>query len=185
MSRRAQIAGLVAMLALTAPGMAQARAVTVWPVQWAQAQTASPPSAIPGAPPDAAPPVASPEVAIPRRPAPPSYYAQPLDRILPQIRSGRPGQFFDAEGPFPDAVGGWHYRIKWMTPEGRIVWLDADARTGHVLGPYRGYGHMVMPPSGLRYFPFAPGPRGMRGRFGGWRPGGWHPGGWRPGGRIR
>ena len=27
------------------------------------------------------------------------------------------------------------YRLKWMTPDGRIVWFDADARTGRVLGP--------------------------------------------------
>lgn len=120
-----------------------------------------------------------------RHPAPYGYGVRPLDRILPTIRSGRPGRFFDAEGPFPDAAGGWHYRIKWLTPEGRVIWLDADARSGKVLGPYRGYGGgAVMPPSGLRYYPFAPGPRGFRGRFGGWRPGGWR-GGWRPGGRRR
>lgn len=124
--------------------------------------------------------VDSPALAQGARVAPPAYTVQPLDRILPEIRSGRPGRFYDAEGPFPDTAGGWHYRIKWLTPEGRIVWLDTDARTGRVLGPYRGYSRMVMPPAGLRYYPFAPGPRGMRGRFGGWRPGGWHPGGrWR------
>jgi hypothetical protein len=172
MSRRAQFAGLMALLACIAPAAARAQSASIWPVQWEQAQMAPPP---PPAPMSVGPPVAE-----ARRPAAPNYYVQPLDRILPQIGNGRPGRFFDAEGPFPDAVGGWHYRIKWMTPEGRIVWLDADARTGHVLGPYRGYARMAMPPSGLRYFPLAPGPRGMRGRFGGWRPGGW-----RPGGRFR
>ena len=123
----------------------------------------------------------SPALAQAGRVAPTGYSVQRLDRILPGIRSGRPGRFYDAEGPFPDALGGWHYRIKWLTPEGRIVWLDTDARTGRVLGPYRGYSGMAMPPSGLRYYPFVPGPRGgMRGRFGGWRPGGWRPGGrWR------
>jgi hypothetical protein len=115
----------------------------------------------------------------PRRPLASPYAVQPLDRILPSIRNSRPGRFFDAEGPFPDSVGGWHYRIKWLTPEGRIVWLDADARTGKVLGPYRGYAGMTLPPAGLRYYPVMPGPGGYRGRFGGWR-GGWR-GGWAPG----
>lgn len=59
---------------------------------------------------------------------------QPLDRILPEIRRTHPGTFYDAEGPFPGADGGMHYRLKWMTPEGRIIWFDTDARTGRVLG---------------------------------------------------
>jgi hypothetical protein len=58
---------------------------------------------------------------------------QPLDRILPEIRHGHPGRFYDAEGPFADPFGGWHYRVKWLTPEGRVLWLDADARTGRVI----------------------------------------------------
>src|SRR4029077_20817 len=104
-------------------------------------------------------------------PAPPRYNilpgVQPLDRILPGIRSARPGRFFDAEGPYADAVGGWHYRIKWLTPEGRVVWLDADARTGRVIGPYRGYHPgFMMPPSGLRYYPYPGPPPRARGRFG-------------------
>jgi len=67
------------------------------------------------------------------------YYSnvQPLQQILPGIRRGYPGRFYDAEGPFPDGAGGLHYRIKWMTPEGRIIWLDTDARTGRVIGPAR------------------------------------------------
>jgi hypothetical protein len=59
---------------------------------------------------------------------------QPLDRILPQIRHGHPGTFYDAEGPYPDMAGNPHYHIKWMTPDGRVIWLDTDARTGRVLG---------------------------------------------------
>jgi hypothetical protein len=64
------------------------------------------------------------------------YYpgVQPLSGILPGIRNGYPGRFYDAEGPYPDAAGVLHYRIKWMTPEGRIIWLDTDARTGRVIG---------------------------------------------------
>jgi len=59
---------------------------------------------------------------------------QPLDRILPQIRNARPGTFYDAEGPFADPSGQLHYRIKWLTPGGQVIWLDTDARSGRVLG---------------------------------------------------
>ena len=61
-----------------------------------------------------------------------------FDRILPEIRRHTPGTFYDAEGPFLGQDGQARYRIKWMTPEGRIVWFDADAHTGRVLGrvPY-------------------------------------------------
>ena len=119
----------------------------------------------------------SPALAQPRHVVPYGYNVQPLDRILPGIRNGRPGRFYDAEGPYADPMGGWHYRLKWLTPDGRVQWLDTDARTGRVLGPYRGYGGMAMPPSGLRYYPYPGPPRGgfpggFRGRFGGWRPGG-------------
>lgn len=53
-----------------------------------------------------------------------------LDRILPEIRAAHPGRLSDAE-PWTDETGRTHYRIKWMTPEGRILYFDADARTGH------------------------------------------------------
>lgn len=52
-----------------------------------------------------------------------------LDRILPDIRAAHPGRLSDAE-PWIDDNGRTHYRIKWMTPEGRILYFDADARTG-------------------------------------------------------
>ncbi|HEX4160696.1 MAG TPA: hypothetical protein VHY79_19670 [Rhizomicrobium sp.] len=163
MLRRAYLAAVLALLAFASPAV---QAQSFPPTAGPQMQMQRPPAA-----------------ALPRHPAPPGYSIQPLDRILPTIRSARPGRFFDAEGPFPDTVGGWHYRVKWLTPEGRVVWLDADARTGRVIGPYRGYARMALPPAGLRYYPF-PGPRGP-GRFGGWRPGGWR-GGWEGrGGRHR
>ena len=58
-----------------------------------------------------------------------------LDRILPEIRRSVPGNFGgDAEGP--DAQG--RYRIKWVTPDGRVIWLEADARTGRILGQTNG-----------------------------------------------
>jgi len=55
-----------------------------------------------------------------------------LDQILPQIREQHPGTFSDADGPFMGPDGRPHYRIKWVTPEGRIQWFDADAQTGRV-----------------------------------------------------
>ncbi|HEU0161331.1 MAG TPA: hypothetical protein VFQ69_02915 [Rhizomicrobium sp.] len=84
---------------------------------------------------------------------------QPLDRILPGIRRQHPGTFYDAQ-PTYGPNGDPQYRLKWMTPEGRVIWFDADARSGRVLGqasprermqgrqpymgdPYdRGYGRM-------------------------------------------
>jgi hypothetical protein len=57
-----------------------------------------------------------------------------LDRILPGIRERHPGKFYDADGPYRGPDGQMRYRLKWMTPEGRIIWFDADARTGRVLG---------------------------------------------------
>jgi hypothetical protein len=163
MFRRISMAAVLALLAFASPAPGQVQFV-----QAANGPTAGAP--VPMGPPGVAPRYPAPHASV-----------QPLDRILPNIRSARPGRFYDADGPFPDPAGGWHYRIKWLTPEGRVVWLDADARTGRVIGPYRGYARMALPPAGLRYYPF-PGPRGP-GRFGGWRPGGWR-GGW-GGGRHR
>lgn len=58
-----------------------------------------------------------------------------LDRILPGIRERHPGKFYDAQGPYRGPDGRMRYRLKWMRPDGRVVWFDADARTGRVLGP--------------------------------------------------
>lgn len=58
---------------------------------------------------------------------------QPLDRLLPGIRRQYPGQFYDAEGPTYGPSGDPHYHLKWMTPDGRVIWFDADARSGRVL----------------------------------------------------
>jgi len=60
--------------------------------------------------------------------------APSLDRVLPQIRRSVPGTFYDAEGPFLSPDGRASYRIKWMTPDGRIIWFAVDARSGRVLG---------------------------------------------------
>jgi len=163
MFRRVFMAAVLALLAFASPALGQLQYLLV-----ANGPTAQ------------APALAEPPATARRYPTTHPYNVQPLDRILPGIRSARPGRFFDAEGPYPDPAGGWHYRIKWLTPEGRVVWLDTDARTGRIIGLYHGYARMAFPPAGLRYYPF-PGPRGP-GRFGGWRPGPWR-GGW--GGRHR
>jgi len=63
---------------------------------------------------------------------------QPLDRLLPGIRREHPGNFYDAEGPTYGPQGDPHYHLKWMTPEGRVIWYDTDARSGRVLGQSRG-----------------------------------------------
>lgn len=57
-----------------------------------------------------------------------------LDRVLPQIARSVPGTFSDAEGPFISADGRATYHIKWMTPDGRIMWFTVDARTGQMMG---------------------------------------------------
>src|SRR5579871_60769 len=57
-----------------------------------------------------------------------------LDEILNGIRRQRPGSLADVQGPNPSAAGGSRYRLKWLTPDGRVLWLDTDARTGRVLG---------------------------------------------------
>ena len=71
---------------------------------------------------------------------PPDRYArdgrdgvQPLDRLLPGIRREHPGDFYDAEGPTYGPSGDPHYHLKWMTPDGRVIWYDTDARSGRVL----------------------------------------------------
>ena len=67
---------------------------------------------------------------------PPPYRGggvQPLDRLLPGIRREHPGDFYDAEGPTYGPSGDPHYHLKWMTPDGRVIWYDTDARSGRVL----------------------------------------------------
>ena len=69
----------------------------------------------------------------PYGPPGPGAGVQPLDRLLPGIRRQHPGEFYDAEGPTYGPTGDAHYHLKWLTPDGRIVWFDADARNGRVL----------------------------------------------------
>ena len=106
----------------------------------------------------------APALAQPRREA----GAQPLDRILPEIRRTHPGQFFDADGPSAGPDGSLHYHLKWMTPDGRIEWLDTDARTGRVLSSAPGRDAFDQPGATPDYprAPSFPTPE-MRSRFGG------------------
>jgi hypothetical protein len=94
---------------------------------------------------------------------------QPLDRLLPEIRRTHPGHFYDADGPHPGAGGSQHYHLKWMTPDGRIVWYDTDARTGRVLGVSPGRDNFDPGGRGGDRF----GARGYRGYYG--APGGYGP----------
>jgi hypothetical protein len=104
---------------------------------------------------------------------PPPYGGgvQPLDRLLPGIRREHPGDFYDAEGPTYGPSGDPHYHLKWMTPDGRVIWYDADARNGRVLrsspgldsfdnhrseGPPPGYGRPYVD----RYPSYGPDPYG-------------------------
>ena len=64
----------------------------------------------------------------------PGGRAQALARILEAIRRNHPGQLSDVQGPETGPQGEPHYHIKWLTPDGRVLWLDTDARTGQVLG---------------------------------------------------
>ena len=96
----------------------------------------------------------------------------PLDQILSEIRKGHPGKFYDADGPNPGPDGQQHYHLKWMTPDGRIEWLDTDARTGRVLNsaPGRDSFDAGGPPT-YPQAPAYPMPQ-SRGRFGDDGPGG-------------
>src|SRR6266849_10461705 len=57
-----------------------------------------------------------------------------LDEIMKGIRRERPGNLADVQGPNIGPAGDTRYRLKWLTPDGRVLWLDTDARTGRVLG---------------------------------------------------
>jgi len=52
-----------------------------------------------------------------------------LDRMLPEIRAQHPGRLSDA-APHVGSDGQTHYRVKWITPSGRILYFDANSNTG-------------------------------------------------------
>src|SRR5882672_5178148 len=57
-----------------------------------------------------------------------------LGEILDNVRRQHPGSLADVQGPNIGPAGEPHYRLKWVSPDGRVQWLDTDARTGRVLG---------------------------------------------------
>jgi uncharacterized membrane protein YkoI len=56
----------------------------------------------------------------------------PLEAILANIARIYPGYHIDVDGPYP-AGGRLVYRIKWLTPDGRVIIIIADAETGQIL----------------------------------------------------
>jgi hypothetical protein len=54
---------------------------------------------------------------------------QSLNNILSNIRRQYPGQLSDVQGPMNG-----RYLIKWLTPDGQVLELDVDARSGRVIG---------------------------------------------------
>ena len=82
---------------------------------------------------------------------------QPLDRLLPGIRREHPGNFYDAEGPTYGPQGDAHYHLKWMTPDGRVLWYDTDARSGRVLRTSPGRDNFDGPPPPGYARPYGPG----------------------------
>lgn len=60
--------------------------------------------------------------------------ARPLETVLPLVARQVPGTMLDALPPGRTQQDGLHYQIKWLTSDGRVVWLNVDARTGRVEG---------------------------------------------------
>jgi uncharacterized membrane protein YkoI len=57
----------------------------------------------------------------------------PLEAVLANVSRQFPGRHLGVDGPF-QRDGRWIYRIKWLTPDGRVLIVFADAQTGQVLG---------------------------------------------------
>ncbi len=57
----------------------------------------------------------------------------PLEAVLANVSRQFPGHHLGVDGPFR-RDGRWIYRIKWLTPDGRVLIVFADAQTGQVLG---------------------------------------------------
>ncbi len=57
----------------------------------------------------------------------------PLEVVLGNVAAQFPGHHLAVDGPF-QRDGRWIYRIKWLTPDGRVLIVFADAQTGQVLG---------------------------------------------------
>ena len=57
----------------------------------------------------------------------------PLEAVLANVARVYPGYHIGVEGPYQQG-GRWVYRIKWLTPDGRVIFVFADAETGQILG---------------------------------------------------
>lgn len=64
----------------------------------------------------------------------PRQTVRSLDQLLPEIRRHMPGSFYDADGPYNGVGHEMRYRVKWMSPDGQIVWLEVDADSGRIIG---------------------------------------------------
>jgi uncharacterized membrane protein YkoI len=63
----------------------------------------------------------------------PAAAAPELDSILPIVQQQLPGSMLDAREPQPaPSKSESYYQIKWLTKDGRVVWLTVDARTGRI-----------------------------------------------------
>lgn len=56
----------------------------------------------------------------------------PLEQILARIEALHPGRIVEVE--LEDEDGLWLYEIEVLTPEGRLIEIELDARTGAILG---------------------------------------------------
>lgn len=57
----------------------------------------------------------------------------PLEVVLGNVAAQFPGHHLAVDGPF-QRDGLLIYRIKWLTPDGRVLIVFADAVTGRVIG---------------------------------------------------
>ncbi len=56
----------------------------------------------------------------------------PLEQILARIEARHPGRIVEVE--LEDEDGLWLYEIEVLTPGGRLIEIELDARTGAILG---------------------------------------------------
>ncbi|MFO1236779.1 MAG: PepSY domain-containing protein [Alphaproteobacteria bacterium] len=56
----------------------------------------------------------------------------PLEIIFGDLRALYSGHQLSASGPVPSG-GGYVYRIKWLTDDGAVLYVIADAETGEIL----------------------------------------------------
>jgi uncharacterized membrane protein YkoI len=57
--------------------------------------------------------------------------AQPLGAIVSQVQRRQPGRLLDAD--LNERGGRLVYRLRWMTPNGNVLNMIVDARSGRVL----------------------------------------------------